>query len=306
MKIAISTTTFGAEDASPIEYLLKRGYRPVMNPHRRPLTGDELIELAGGAVGLIAGTEKITDEVMSRMPGLKVISRCGSGCDNVDAASAKRRGIKVFTTPDAPVESVAELTVGLILGLIRAIPAHDRCVRSGQWKKQAGSLLSGKRAGIVGYGRIGKRVGEFLRAFGCEVVYHDTDRKAGAGDAGSRRVTLAELLSTSDIVTIHASGSAKGAIIDRKAMAAMKRGAYLVNTSRGTAVDEEALKIALADGRIAGSALDVFEKEPYTGSLKGFESVILTQHIGSYAREARIAMELESAKNLVRGLEGTK
>jgi D-3-phosphoglycerate dehydrogenase len=304
MKIAISTTTFGAEDPSPLEYLKKKGYVAVLNPHKRQVTSDELVVLAQGACGLIAGTEKITDAAMAQLPSLKVISRCGAGGDNVDAAAARKRGIKVFTTPDAPTTAVAELTAGLILGLARAIPLADRLVRSGAWKKHMGSLVSGKRAGIIGYGRIGKKVGELLSSLGCDVVYCDINMTAGNDIAGkARRISCEELLKTCDIVTIHASGTGGAAILDDRAIALMKRGAFLVNTSRGTAIDETALYRALKDGRLAGAALDVFGREPYDGPLKELDNVILTPHVGSYAREARIAMEMEAAANLVHGLE---
>lgn len=154
LKIAISTTSFGEYDATPLELCKKMKYRVVINPYLRKVNSQELIRLAKDAVGLIAGTESITNDILLKLPKLKVISRCGVGLDNIELDAAKRLGIKVFNTPDAPTFAVAELTVGLILNLLRKVSQADSNIRSGKWEKPMGNLLYGKKVGIIGFGHV--------------------------------------------------------------------------------------------------------------------------------------------------------
>lgn len=223
--------------------------------------------------------------------------------DNVDLAAAAELNIKVDNTPSGPTLAVAELTVGLILDLLRKSTRMDREMRACIWKKRMGNLLSGKKVGIIGFGRIGQKTAELLTAFGCELSYYDTAHVEGCQHLRINKLDLHELLRTSDIITIHVSGKYEKPLLGHREFEMMKAGAWIVNVARGGAVDEEALCSALKDGRLAGAALDVFRKEPYDGSLRELENVILTPHIGSYAREARIEMEMEAAQKLVEGLE---
>ncbi|MDD5136778.1 MAG: phosphoglycerate dehydrogenase [Candidatus Omnitrophica bacterium] len=302
-KIAISTTTFGEYDRSCIKRCEDLGFEVVMNRHGRKIKPDELVELAGNAVGLIAGTEELTGEVMSKLPGLKVISRCGAGIENVNLDAAKKLGIKVFNTPDAPTLAVAELAIGLIMNLLRKINMADRGIRNGEWKKPMGNLLTGKKIGIIGFGRIGKKAAELLSGFNCQVAYYDPHVEGRA--SGFKKLELKELLKVSDIVSIHAA--AKEELLGAEELGLMKRGSLLVNLARGGAVNEGALYENLKKGILAGAALDVFGEEPYKGALKELDNVILTPHIGSYAKEARISMECEAVDNLLNGLkEGVK
>lgn len=303
MKITITTTSFGEYDAAPIELCKKSGHLVTMNPHGRKVETEEFLELAKDAAGVIAGTEPITEAMMVKLPSLKVISRCGTGIDNVDLKAAERLGIKVFNTPDAPVEAVAELVICLILILLRKVSVMDQEVKRGSWKKRMGGLLCGKKVGIVGFGRIGSRVAELAGAFGAEVVY--ADPIVSKKEAGQfQKMELNELLRSSDIVSLNLSyPKDKRKVIGEGEIAIMKKGALLINCSRGGLVDEAALYLALESGKLAGAAMDVFEKEPYSGPLKGLENIILTPHIGSYAKEARVLMEMEAVKNLLSGLK---
>jgi len=298
-KIAITTTSFGKDDKRSLEIIRTKIYETVLNPHGRKLKKDEIVELCKDVIGIIAGTEALDAEILGRLPNLKVISRCGTGLDNVDKDAAKKLGIKVFNTPDAPTLAVAELTIGLILNLLRRVNEMDAVIRDGKWEKLTGNLLSGKTVGIIGFGRIGRKVGELLKCMGCEIKYYDIEDYEV--EMGVDRVEIKELLRTSDIISIHVSSSAR--IIGRKELGMMKKGSWLINVSRGGVVDEEALYHALKEGLLAGAALDVFEREPYKGNLKELDNVILTPHVGSYAKEARIKMEIEAAKNLLKGLE---
>ncbi len=297
-KIAITTTTFGEYDNSQLELCQKKGFEVVLNPYRRKVSSDELVELAKDAVGIIAGTEQMTEDIILKLPDLKVISRCGAGLDNVDLKAAKRRRIKTLNTPDAPVLAVAELTVLLILSLLRKVCQMDRELHEEQWQKRMGSLLCGKKIGIKGFGRVGKKVAELLSPFGCEIAYADPFVENGL--LGLNCLSLEDLLSWSDIITVHVSVSEK--LIGEREFQLMKKGAYIINTSRGGVIDELVLYKYLTNGYLSGAALDVFEREPYTGPLKELDNVILTPHIGSYAKEARIEMERQAVENLLKGL----
>lgn len=299
-QIVITTSSFGALDPAPLDILNNSGFEVVMNPHGRALTALEAIELSRNAVGMVAGTEPLNNAFMKSCPNLRVISRCGTGLDNVDMECAIHRGIQIFNTPDAPTLAVAELTLGLVLDLLRQISCHNYEIKQGKWKKTMGFQLTGKRVGFVGFGRIARKVAELITPFNCQMCFADplvTD-----GTEGLSRMKLDVLLAWSDIVSIHAS--VKAPLIAARELGLMRSGAWLVNTARGSAVDEVALLEALNSGHLAGAALDVFSEEPYSGPLRTLNNVLLTPHIGSYARESRILMEMESAQNLLKGLEG--
>lgn len=296
MKAFASTRSFGAADPAPVELLRSKGVTLEVNPTGRKLTPEESAKFLQGVDGLLAGVERLDDAVFSSAPGLKVVSRVGTGLDNVDLDAAKRRGIQVFNTPDAPVVAVAELAVALLLSVFRRVPALDAAVRQGRWEAGLGRQLSGRTVGLVGFGRIGRAVAGLLKGFSCRVLVHDPA-------AGAESVALDELLRQSDAVSLHlALTDETRGIIDRRRLALMPRGAVFVNTSRGGLVDEAALADALASGALSGAALDVFEKEPYSGPLTGRPEAVLTPHVGSATAECRAAMEMEAARNLLKGL----
>lgn len=298
MKIFISTTSFGEYDKSYLDVCRKSGISVESNPYGRKMKPEELCSLAQGAVGLIAGTEPLTADVLSKMPNLKVISRCGVGLENVDLDAAEKAGIKVFNTPDAPTRAVAELTIGLMLDILRKTSRMDSAIRSGRWEKLMGNLLYGKKVGIIGFGRIGRAVAGLLKAFDCEIAY--ADPFVDDGLLGLRRLSKHELLCWAEIVSIHVAS--KERIMSRGDIEMMKRGGWIINVSRGEAVDEVALYDSLKSGDLCGAAIDVFEQEPYKGPLAHLDNVVLTPHIGSYAKEARTRMELEAVNNLIKGL----
>ncbi|MFC1644055.1 phosphoglycerate dehydrogenase [Candidatus Omnitrophota bacterium] len=302
-RIFISTSTFGKYDASPLEKLRKSGYAVEVNPYGRKLTVDEQLKLYKGIDGLIAGTESLNGDVLKSLPGLRVISRCGVGLDNVDLDAAERLGISVHNTPDAPTLAVAELTVALILNLLRKTGRMTSALAGGKWKKEMGNLVHGKRIGIIGFGRIGQKVAELLSGFGAELTYCDVEDKGCV--VNCERKGLEEILGWADIITLHLSVSGdSGVVIGEKELKKMRKGTWLINLSRGGAVDEEALYMLLKDGYLEGAALDVFGQEPYIGPLVGLENALLTPHVGSYAREARIRMENEAVDNLLADLVG--
>lgn len=308
LTVAVSVSSLGAADPSPRDRLERLGIRLIDNAYGRRLTEDEAIELLQEADGVIAGTEPLTERVLEQAGQLKVISRVGTGLDNVDLECAKRAGIAVFNTPDAVTAAVAELTVGGVLAVLRRTWWMDAELRAGRWSRHMGSLLEGKSVGIVGLGRIGRRVAELLVCFRAEPVGFDVAPDADrAGKAGIRLTELDDLLASADIVTLHvSSGNLEAPLIGQRELELMREGAILVNTARGGLIDEDALCEALEAGSLGGAYLDTFEREPYEGRLASLPNVLLTPHAGSYAREARVRMETEAVNNLLEFLGVTE
>ncbi len=299
MRIAVTTSSFAVFDPEPLDVLRRAGAEIVLNPHGRKLTPEETVDLCAGCDGILAGTERLDRTVLEKLPGLRVISRCGVGLDSVDLAACAERGIAVRNTPQGPTRAVAELTAGLILDLLRQVTRMDREVRAGTWRKRMGNLLEGKRVGVVGFGRIGQATGALLRLLGAQIAYFDPF----VTEADAPRMELDDLLQWAEIVTLHCSKTeGAGFLLDARRLGLMREGAWLVNAGRGGLVDEDALFALLSSGHVAGAAIDCFGKEPYAGPLAELPTTILTPHIGSYAAEGRARMELDAARNLLEAL----
>lgn len=299
-KIAITTSSFSKYDNHPLNILREKGFEMILNPYGRKLNKAEIVELCKNVVGIIAGTEPLDASVLKELPHLKIISRCGTGLDNVDLDAAEQLDIKVFNTPDGPTLAVAELTIGLVLNLLRKVYPMDRSIRNGIWKKQMGNFLNGKKVAIFGMGRIGKKVADLLMSFDVEIGYHDI-RKIESPYWAMEKY---DMLKWGDIFTLHCPSTPDNKpLIGEEELSMMKNGAWLINASRGGLVDEKALYSSLKEDRLSGAALDVFENEPYSGPLVKLENVILTPHIGSYAKEGRIQMEKDAVQNLIGGLQ---
>lgn len=264
------------------------------------MTRAELVSRVAAADALICQlTDPIDAGLIAAAPLLRVIANVAVGHDNIDLAAARARGIVVTNTPDVLTNAVAEFTWALILSVTRRVAEGDRVVRRGGWKGWAldympGMELAGKQLGIVGRGRIGRAVAAKAAAFGMRVVFARHD------------MSLDELLVTSDVVSLHVPLSdGTRHLINRKSLVRMKRSAYLVNTSRGPVVDEEALAWALGEGLLAGAGLDVYEKEPAVHpDLLQHENVVLAPHIGSATRETRTAMAELAVNNVIEVLAG--
>ncbi len=299
--VLATTSTFAKDFPEVIEPLQKADINLICNPYGRTISQAELNCLLEKyrPVGLLAGTEGIDRETLELSKAyLRVISRVGVGWDNIDREHARELGVKVYRTDGVLADSVAELTMGLILSAMRNICQHDQLLKQGKWQKQMGSLLKDKTIGIVGFGAIGRRVGELAKAFGCIVIFNDA-LQVNVDWADS--VNMSELLERAHIITMHASGKDK--IIDHEKLTRLgNKGVIIVNTARGDLIDEEALYTGLLDGRLGYACLDVFEKEPYEGPLCKLNNVILTPHVGSYAREARQLMERVAVEHLLAGL----
>ena len=302
-KILITTSSFDIRrQIAVINFLEAQGYQVVMNPFGRRCSTLELIELIDDSVvGLIAGVELLTRDVFAKAKNLKVVSRCGTGLDSVDLIAAKEFNIDVFNTPCAPASAVAELTIGLMLGLLRKIVMNDRQMRQGVWKPLMGNLLSQQTIGIVGYGRIGQKVVSLLRGFSPTILISDPYVTAAHDQ---RFVSMDELIENANLISLHLPATAENIhLFNERILSRMQKGSLLINTARGGIVDEDALYHKIVDGHLSGAALDVFEQEPYNGPLLNLPEILLTSHIGSYAFESRIQMEKEAMMNLMYGLK---
>lgn len=304
-KILISSRSFGKISSGAIELLEDTGLTPILNPHGKKLSEDELIIMVNDVVGIIAGTENITKNVMLHADALKVISRYGVGLDNVDMKTAEEKNILVYRTPETPALAVAELTLSLILNLLRKISKVDGNIKANLWKSEVGNLLTEKTVGIIGLGRIGKKLVEFLQPFEVNVLVYETKPdKTFTSKYGIKLTSFEELICDSDIITLHCPLTERTKLlIGSDELSKMKDTAILINTARGGLVDEEALYEALKNGKISGAAIDAFETEPYTGPLKKLDNVILTPHVGSLTVETRKHMEIEAAENIINGLK---
>ena len=284
------------------------------------LSRDQLLDRVRDKHGLLCVvTDTIDSRIIKAGSQLRVIANIAVGYDNIDIATAKKHGIVVTNTPEVLTESVAELTWGLILNVTRRVVEGDRLIQSGVWKGWAldfmlGMELFGKQLGVIGSGRIGRAVAARASVFGMKVVFAARKESNDTTDRSQLTKTLKDssvmpldrLLATSDVVSLHVPmTSDTHHLIDREALVNMKPSAYLVNTSRGPVVDEDALVVALRDGLIAGAALDVYEREPMVHSgLLGLSNVILSPHLGSATHETRTAMADLAARNLMEVLSG--
>ena len=295
--------TRGANAA--VERLTDAGYQVVTCTAGARPSEDELLRLLPGCVGYLAGVETISERVLSAADRLRVISRNGVGTDAIDIAAAKRKGIKILTTPGANSEGVAELAIGLLFALARGIPRSDATLKAGQWARVSGRELQGTTLGVVGCGSIGRRVAEIALGIGMDVVGHDPSPAEDFGPRGFRWVALEELWSVSNAITLHAPSPGRP-IVDAEVLLRIKPGALLVNTARAALIDADGVISALDTGVLGGYATDVFDEEPPTDSrLVAHPNVIATPHIGGYTSESIQRASVGAAENLLAILKGS-
>ncbi|MFN7985152.1 MAG: phosphoglycerate dehydrogenase [Vicinamibacterales bacterium] len=301
-RVLITTTPFGEISRRPLELLEDAGISYTINPHSRRLTPGEIVALIPGHVAVIAGTEPIGREVLATT-GLRLIARVGIGLDNVDLQAARTLGVQVAYTPDAPSPAVAELTVGLMIDLLRRISPSDRDLRTGKWSRYPGGRLAACTVGVIGAGRVGGRViRHLLGGFeGVRILANDIDAAVIARSEPSVAwVSKETIYAEADVVSLHVPLTASTwNLVGHRQFAQMKRTAVVVNTSRGGVVVEAELEQALRDARIAGAAVDVFEREPYCGPLTERDNCVLTPHLGSMTADCRARMEYEAALEAV-------
>jgi len=306
MKIFVSTHPFSSTSSLPQKLIDENSFELSVNEHKRKITSSELAEDIKDADILIAGTEKITEDVFKNAPNLKLISRVGIGLDGIDFELCEKYNVKVAYTPDAPTMAVAELCVGLILDLGRKIAFTDKNIKDGIWNRHMGMLLYGKTIGILGMGRIGKSLIHLLSTFNVKFKVYDIDPDlAFARLYNVELVSKNELLSSSDVVSVNVplKKDTKDFITSHK-LSLMKKTALLINTARGGIVNEKDLYEALKENIIAGAAIDVFEVEPYKEDLIKLDNALLTCHMGASTIDSRTDMEVQAIEEAVRFKNG--
>jgi len=306
-KVLITTIPFGNKNSLPLEMLEEENIEYLINPFNKKLTEDELIELVGDFDVIIAGTEPITDKVMNQASNLKMISRVGVGLDSVDLLAAKERGIKVSFTPDAPAPAVAELTLGLMLSLLRSVHVSNSKMHDGQWHRLFGRRLAEVTIGIIGVGRIGARVLNRTKAFGTpRILVNDVMPNLELGRQFKLDwVSKQRIFEEADIISLHVPLTHRTKnMVRKKHLLSMKQDAIIINTARGGIINEQDLYEVMQSGHLSGAAIDVFEQEPYDGPLKEIQRCLLTAHMGSMSVDCRTRMEIEATEEAIRFLSG--
>jgi glyoxylate reductase len=294
---------------------LRQNFDVIVHEGQLPPTREELLARVKGMAGLLPLlTDKVDAELMDAAgPQLKVIANYAVGYNNIDVKAATARGIVVTNTPDVLTETTADLAWALLMSIARRIVEADKFLRAGRWKTWdpqllLGSDVHGKTLGIIGLGRIGTAVARRAKGFNMRILAATPDiDDPNAKEVGAEIVPLEKLMRESDYITIHVplTENTRG-MVSEKAIALMKPSAVIINTARGDIIDEHALIRALQEKRIAGAALDVYEKEPIdvNYALIGLNNVILVPHIGSASRETREKMAQIAVDNLIAGLGG--
>jgi D-3-phosphoglycerate dehydrogenase len=306
-KALITTVPFADKDSLPLQLLERAGIDYLINPIGRKLKEDELAEMISDYDVLIAGTEPITEKVMAHGKNLKLISRVGIGLDSVDLLAAEKRGIQVSYTPDAPAPAVAELTVGMMLTLLRHVHIANSQMHQGLWQRYFGRRISEITIGIIGVGRIGSGVLERLASFQpSKILVNDINLEIEFSSMPwVQSATKEDIYQQADLISLHVPLTAQTKnMIRYDHLKAMKQGAIVINTSRGGIINELDLAMALNDGHLSGAAVDVFEQEPYDGNLRDIERCLLTSHMGSMSVDCRTQMEIEATEEAVRFLTG--
>lgn len=307
MKVLITTIPFGINDSTPLNLLKESGIEYLINPLNKKPNEDELIELISDYDIVLAGTEPYTKKVLDNAPNLKLISRLGIGLDGVDLNAAKERGIKISYTPDAPAPSIAELTLGHIISLLRSVHTSNIQMHNGEWNRYLGKTISESTIGFIGVGRIGARVVEMLQAFGNprllvnDIAPNETLDKKFNIEWTDKETIYKE----SDIVSLHVPLTAQTKnMISYDQLMTMKSDASLINTCRGGIINEDDLYNVMKSGHLNAAAIDVFNNEPYSGKLIELDQCLLTPHMGSMSAACRTEMEIEAAKEAVRFSKG--
>jgi D-3-phosphoglycerate dehydrogenase / 2-oxoglutarate reductase len=281
------------DQVAPIlnDILQKNGLKITYEPE---ITPDQIKEkISNFDIVVVRSRTKITKEMIDRATKCKIIARVGVGLDNIDVDAAKAKDIRVINAVEGAMNAVAELVLGLMLSMAREIPRADREIRNGKWLKKElmGSELSGKYLGIVGLGNIGKRLAKLARGLNMNIIGFDVMPIADdfARDVGLIKADIDTLLSSADYISFHVPLTENTHhLVNAKRISTMKKTTYIINTSRGEIIDEDALYDALKEGKIAGAALDVFEKEPAVGNkLTTLPNVVCTPHIGAQTKEAQ-------------------
>jgi D-3-phosphoglycerate dehydrogenase len=305
--IFVTLSTFAEYDDEPLRLLEASGIPFRIHGTGKRITTPELVAAGADVTAVVAGVEPYDRCTLEALPALRCIGRVGIGVDAIDLTAARERGIAVVNTPTPPTDAVAELALAMMLSLSRNLPRQSREAAAGRWTRIEAHLLGARRVGVIGLGRIGRRVATLVRAFGAEVWGFDPAPDAAWCAAnGVRTVPLDQLLAACDIVSIHAAKSIAAPLrIGASEIARMRKGAILISLGRGDMVDDRAVHAALSSGHLFGAGLDVYPEEPYSGPLIGLDNVVLTPHAATLTVETRTEMEREAVRKTVAFLTGT-
>ncbi len=305
-KVLIATRSFGSTSQRPWDVLAQAGFETIRADMSQKITEDRLVNLLEGVEAAIIGIVPMSARVIERSPGLRVVVAHGVGVDHIDLEAAARHDVIVANCPGTNDQAVADLTIGLMLSIARRIPFVDRDVRIGKWGRHTGNELWKKTLGLIGLGRIGQGVAKRALGFDMEVLafdpYVDSEH---ARALGVRMTEFEDVLTSADFLSLHAVLTEETRnMLGQRELSMMKPSAFLINTARGGLVDETALHTALAEGRLAGAALDTFVAEPPVGSpLLELENVVVTPHIGAHSNEAIERVGVLAAQNVVQALQ---
>lgn len=309
MKLVITANGLQKPEMQPVIDQARKYFDEVVeNPWGRRGTQDEIRQIWSGADAIICGAEAFDRPFIAEAPAtLKVLSHYGVGVDSIDIPAAKERGIMVCNTPGANADSVADMTLSLILACARQTANHDKHTRLGEWKRYASFELKGKKLGIAGFGAIGRGVAKRAAGFGMELYAYDPFfNEDAAKELNVKKASLDEIIRECDIISLHMPCTRETYhILGDTEFEKMKDTAVLINTARGDLIDEEALYKALKEKKIACAGLDVYAHEPIKESpLFGLENVTLMPHCSANTTEAAMCMGMMAVENAYRALNG--
>ena len=281
--------------------LKSKGIEVIFNPLGRRFTREEITELVQTDIdGILAGLEPLDEDVLQHAKQLKAIARVGIGMANVDIPYAESRDIKISNTPEGPTDAVAEMTITAALALVRDLVARNEALHRREWPKDVVLGLKGLPVLFIGFGRIGRCAAEMFRVMGAKILVYDPFIEKDSLVSGEHMLDLEEGLKKSRMVSLHSAGEDQ--ILGQSEINLLQDGSFLLNSSRGGLVCEDAVCDALDSGKLAGVWFDSFCEEPYTGRLCDYPQALLTPHASTYTEQCRLSMEMQAAENLVRDL----
>lgn len=305
-KILITPRSLTQKGHPVLNLLKEAGYEIIFSTPGKQPDEQELLNLLPGCVGMLAGVEKISAKVLEAAKNLKAISRNGTGVDNIDLEAAQRLNIKILRAEGANARGVAELAIGLMFAMIRAIPYSNEQLKNGNWDRKKGIEIDGKTFGLVGCGKIGKIVTQFVLSMGMNVYAFDPFKDSSFSPSDKFKYTeLDELYGSSDIISLHCPMPEDGKpIITKQSISKMKKGVYLINTARAGLISQDDVLDGLKSGQIAGYATDAYDEEPpILTDLYKHQNTILTPHIGGFTIESIERATSVAVENLLNELK---
>ncbi|MCK5093605.1 MAG: phosphoglycerate dehydrogenase [Spirochaetes bacterium] len=305
-KILITPRSLTRDGHPSLDLLKKAGHEVVFSTPGKQPAEEELLKILPGCAGYLAGVEKISERVLESAGDLKVISRNGSGIDNIDLKAAERLNIQIRKTEGANAKGVAELTIGLMFSLARFIPYHDGKMKGEVWERRKGMELEGRTLGLVGCGQIGQEAAVRALGLGMNVLaYRRHPDLTFSPSNNFRWVSFDEVLEKSDIISLHRPASGSGEpVITEQIIAEMKKGVFIINTSRASLIDENAVLAALESNQVAGLATDVYAQEPPEDfSLVKHDRVIATPHLGGFTGDSVDRATTGAVENIINTLQ---